>query len=83
MIILNDIWAYVFGFFFGRTPLIQVSPKKTWEGFIGGGVATVICGIVVSSFLLYTCMNKIIFFVFIKLYTKQSLKLFFNLLYFV
>lgn len=48
MIILNDIWAYVFGFFFGRTPLIQVSPKKTWEGFIGGGVATVICGIVVS-----------------------------------
>lgn len=51
MIILNDIWAYVFGFFFGRTPLIQVSPKKTWEGFIGGGVATVICGIVVSRYL--------------------------------
>ena len=50
MIILNDIWAYVFGFFFGRTPLIQVSPKKTWEGFIGGGVATVICGIIVSKF---------------------------------
>lgn len=48
MIILNDIWAYIFGFFFGRTPLIQVSPKKTWEGFIGGGVATVICGIIVS-----------------------------------
>lgn len=52
MIILNDIWAYVFGFFFGRTPLIQVSPKKTWEGFIGGGVATVICGIVVSLLLI-------------------------------
>ncbi|XP_050433050.1 phosphatidate cytidylyltransferase, photoreceptor-specific isoform X2 [Adelges cooleyi] len=51
MIILNDIWAYVFGFFFGRTPLIQVSPKKTWEGFVGGGVATVICGIVMSYFL--------------------------------
>lgn len=51
MIILNDIWAYVFGFFFGRTPLIQVSPKKTWEGFIGGGIATVICGIVVSLHL--------------------------------
>lgn len=51
MIILNDIWAYVFGFFFGRTPLIQVSPKKTWEGFIGGGVATVICGIIISYFL--------------------------------
>lgn len=41
--------AYVFGFFFGRTPLIQLSPKKTWEGFIGGGFATVIFGLVVSE----------------------------------
>jgi phosphatidate cytidylyltransferase len=24
--------AYIFGFFFGRTPLIKLSPKKTWEG---------------------------------------------------
>ena len=28
------------GFFFGRTPLIQLSPKKTWEGFLGGCVGT-------------------------------------------
>lgn len=51
MIIINDIWAYIFGFFFGRTPLIKVSPKKTWEGFIGGGVATVIFGAFLSYFL--------------------------------
>ncbi|KAK3713142.1 hypothetical protein QZH41_010052, partial [Actinostola sp. cb2023] len=44
MVICNDIWAYIFGFFFGRTPLIKLSPKKTWEGFIGGGFATVIYG---------------------------------------
>lgn len=62
MIILNDIWAYVFGFFFGRTPLIQVSPKKTWEGFIGGGVATVICGIIVSYFY----FNSLIHYNYIK-----------------
>jgi phosphatidate cytidylyltransferase len=31
----NDIGAYFFGFFFGRTKLIELSPKKTWEGFIG------------------------------------------------
>jgi phosphatidate cytidylyltransferase len=49
MIIINDIWAYIFGFFFGRTPLIKVSPKKTWEGFIGGGIATVIFGALVNS----------------------------------
>ena len=42
MVIINDIMAYVFGFFMGRTPLIKLSPKKTWEGFIGGGLATVV-----------------------------------------
>jgi phosphatidate cytidylyltransferase len=26
------VQAYIFGFFFGRTPLIKLSPKKTWEG---------------------------------------------------
>lgn len=32
LVIINDIFAYLFGFFFGRTPLIKISPKKTWEG---------------------------------------------------
>ncbi|KAK9745140.1 hypothetical protein QE152_g7133 [Popillia japonica] len=49
MIICNDIMAYVFGFFFGKTPLIKLSPKKTWEGFIGGGISTVIFGFIMSS----------------------------------
>lgn len=48
MIVINDVWAYIFGFFFGRTPLIKLSPKKTWEGFIGGGFATVVFGLLVS-----------------------------------
>nr|CAG4645476.1 EOG090X04NQ [Lynceus sp. MCZ IZ 141354] len=51
MIVCNDVMAYMFGFFFGKTPLIKLSPKKTWEGFIGGGFATVIFGIVASYFL--------------------------------
>jgi phosphatidate cytidylyltransferase len=50
MIICNDIMAYVFGFFFGKTPLIKLSPKKTWEGFIGGGFSTVVFGVMVSQF---------------------------------
>ncbi|XP_063241947.1 phosphatidate cytidylyltransferase, photoreceptor-specific-like [Bacillus rossius redtenbacheri] len=48
MVICNDMMAYVFGFFFGRTPLIKLSPKKTWEGFIGGGISTIIFGLVMS-----------------------------------
>ncbi|KRT84590.1 hypothetical protein AMK59_658 [Oryctes borbonicus] len=51
MIICNDIMAYVFGFFFGKTPLIKLSPKKTWEGFIGGGVSTVIFGFIMSTIM--------------------------------
>lgn len=51
MIVCNDVMAYMFGFFFGRTPLIKLSPKKTWEGFIGGGVSTVAFGVVMSYVL--------------------------------
>ncbi|MEJ1278788.1 hypothetical protein NN561_009712 [Cricetulus griseus] len=47
-VICNDIMAYMFGFFFGRTPLIKLSPKKTWEGFIGGFFATVVFGLLLS-----------------------------------
>ncbi|CAL4066319.1 unnamed protein product, partial [Meganyctiphanes norvegica] len=51
MIVINDVMAYMFGFFFGKTPLIQLSPKKTWEGFIGGGISTVFMGMGLSYFL--------------------------------
>ena len=40
LIISNDIFAYLFGYFFGKRPLIALSPKKTWEGYIGGAFAT-------------------------------------------
>ena len=51
LIICNDIMAYMFGFFFGRTRLIKLSPKKTWEGFIGGAFSTIIFGALLSSLL--------------------------------
>lgn len=51
MIVTNDVMAYLFGFFFGKTPLIKLSPKKTWEGFIGGGISTVIIGCFISHYL--------------------------------
>ena len=37
------------GFFFGRTSLIKLSPKKTWEGFLGAFASTMLFGFVVSS----------------------------------
>ncbi|KAK7912736.1 hypothetical protein WMY93_012947 [Mugilogobius chulae] len=50
-VICNDIMAYLFGFFFGRTPLIKLSPKKTWEGFIGGFFSTVVFGFLLAYLL--------------------------------
>ncbi|OQS02956.1 hypothetical protein THRCLA_04722 [Thraustotheca clavata] len=52
LIIVNDVFAYIFGFFWGRTPLIpKLSPKKTWEGFIGAYGATVLWSIGFSRFM--------------------------------
>ena len=47
MVIVNDCTAYLFGVFFGRTPLIEISPNKTLEGFIGGLVSTIFWAFIV------------------------------------
>ena len=33
---INDTFAYLIGSLFGKHPLTKISPKKTWEGTIGG-----------------------------------------------
>eukprot|EP01133_Synstelium_polycarpum_P007961 gene7961-9355_t len=53
LVIVNDTFSYIFGFFWGRTRLIEISPNKTWEGFIGGMVSTL--GI---SVLLAYCLSS-------------------------
>ncbi|EEF43784.1 phosphatidate cytidylyltransferase 1 [Ricinus communis] len=62
LIVINDIFAYICGFFFGRTPLIKLSPKKTWEGFIGASVTTMISAFVLANmmgrFQWLTCPRK-------------------------
>ena len=51
MVIFNDMCAYLFGIFFGKTPLIKLSPKKTWEGFLGGIVGAALVSLVTLTFL--------------------------------
>jgi phosphatidate cytidylyltransferase len=42
----SDTFAYLAGRAFGRTPLFpRVSPKKTWEGWVGGLVGTLAIGL--------------------------------------
>jgi phosphatidate cytidylyltransferase len=38
---INDTMAYIVGSLIGRTPLSAISPKKTWEGTIGGIILSV------------------------------------------
>ncbi len=45
----NDTMAYITGSFIGKTPFSKISPKKTWEGTIGGMVFTVL-GVVILSY---------------------------------
>lgn len=49
LVIINDTTAYLVGSVIGRTPLIKLSPKKTWEGFIGALVCTILWAYLVSS----------------------------------
>ncbi len=40
---LNDTLAYFAGRFFGKTPFFpKISPKKTWEGFVGGTLGSLL-----------------------------------------
>lgn len=49
---LNDTGAYVVGSTIGKHKLFpRVSPKKTWEGFIGGVVVAMTGGYVLSLFM--------------------------------
>ena len=47
-----DISAYASGLAFGRHPMApKISPKKTWEGFAGAVVASLIVGVLLALFL--------------------------------
>jgi phosphatidate cytidylyltransferase len=39
---INDTMAYIVGSFIGKTPFSPISPKKTWEGTIGGALLAVL-----------------------------------------
>ncbi len=51
LIWINDTGAFVAGTALGRRRLFErVSPKKTWEGTIGGAILTIVCAYVISLY---------------------------------
>lgn len=48
---VNDSFAYLFGSIFGKNKMFErISPKKSWEGFVGGALSVVIVAIVYAHF---------------------------------
>ena len=48
---INDTMAYLVGSFIGKTPFSKISPKKTWEGTIGGAILCVILIGIIAHFM--------------------------------
>ena len=53
IVVCVDTGAYIFGMRFGKSKLApRISPGKTWEGFVGGGLTAIAVGILASLFIL-------------------------------
>jgi phosphatidate cytidylyltransferase len=53
VVVIADTGAYAAGLSFGRTPMApRISPKKTWEGFAGAVVASLVAGALLAQFML-------------------------------
>jgi phosphatidate cytidylyltransferase len=48
---INDTMQYLVGSFIGKTPFSKISPKKTWEGTIGGAILCVVVMGLLGCFL--------------------------------
>lgn len=49
---INDTMQYIVGSFIGKTPFSKISPKKTWEGTVGGSLLCIlVIGLLVAPLL--------------------------------
>lgn len=55
----NDTGAYLVGVSIGRNKLFErISPKKTWEGFIGGVIVTLGVGYIISRYFTALALDQ-------------------------
>lgn len=58
---INDVLQFIWGKLTGKHPIIpRVSPNKTWEGFIGGFVCTILIGCSLSFLTPFTIPQVIL-----------------------
>ena len=59
MLWTNDTGAYLAGRFFGKHKLFErISPKKTWEGSIGGALLTIVAAYFLSLFFFHLSLTN-------------------------
>ena len=52
--VVADTSAYAAGLAFGKHPMApRISPKKTWEGFAGAVIGSLVAGVLLAMFLLH------------------------------
>ena len=57
----GDTMAYFTGRFLGRTPMApSLSPKKTWEGFAGGAIGTIVLVVVIGFWTPLTVVDSVL-----------------------
>lgn len=57
----NDVTAYLVGRSIGKHKLApEISPKKTMEGFLGGGVGAIIAAFLINSLMLNSLFSPIV-----------------------
>ena len=49
---INDTMAYIVGSLIGKTPIAKISPKKTWEGTLGGIFLSIVIVGLISFYIL-------------------------------
>ena len=54
---INDTMAYIVGSFIGKTPFSKISPKKTWEGTVGGAALCVVVIALISWWLNFNIIH--------------------------
>lgn len=74
---VNDTGAFIFGSLLGKHRLFErVSPKKSWEGFWGGLLCSIIAGIILgltnSSLSVFYMGNKLWFWIIASLLTSVA-----------
>lgn len=52
LIWISDSFAYIFGSLFGKHPMApKISQAKSWEGFFGGLIGTILGGIIIEHYI--------------------------------